>query len=55
MKNENSIFHCLCLFLAVFTACGWYFAESENEVLRQELAAQSYAKPVHMEEIQHEH
>lgn len=58
MQNENSSADYLApflLFMTIFMSMGWYFAESENELLRQELAAQSYTKPVHMKEIQHEH
>jgi hypothetical protein len=49
MKNENLILHSICLCLAILSTCGWYSAEAENEVLRDELAAQNYTQHIHHE------
>lgn len=57
MKNENLSTDYLTLFLlfiTIFMSMGWYFAESENELLRQELALKDYIKPVQIKEIQHD-
>ena len=53
MKKTGSESDWLCLTLIVllfFMSFGWYFAESENEILRQEIAVQGYSKPVQHQE-----
>ena len=57
MQNEKSSADYLApflLFITIFMSMGWYFAESENEILRQELALKDYTKPVQIKEIQHD-
>ena len=38
MKNESNLFLLLFFFLTIFGFSGWYFAENDNEILRQELS-----------------
>jgi len=38
MKNESNLIHLLFFFLTIFSFSGWYFAESDNEILRKELS-----------------
>ena len=38
------------LFIAIFMCAGWYFAEQENETLREEQAVQSFEQHVHHHE-----
>lgn len=54
MENENNYLSIACFFLAIFCTTGWYFAETDNEILRQELAAQSYSQSVHFEGKSHD-
>ncbi len=49
MKNESNLFQLLFFFLTIFSFFGWYMAETDNEILRQELATQSYIKPIKSE------
>ena len=46
--NENNVLSLTVMALLIFTSLGWYFAECENEILRQEAAIQSYSKPIHL-------
>ncbi|WP_160310603.1 hypothetical protein [Acinetobacter bereziniae] len=36
-------------FIAILLSFGWYFAEAENEVLREEQAAQNLTQHIHHE------
>ncbi|WP_162994940.1 hypothetical protein [Acinetobacter wuhouensis] len=48
MKLENSeILELVLFFLVIVSFTGWYFAQQDNELLRQELAAQKMTQPVH--------
>lgn len=52
-KTTDSKIDYLMLFLfvvALLLSIGWYFAEAENEVLREELAAQNYTQHLHHED-----
>ncbi|MCX5466514.1 hypothetical protein [Acinetobacter nematophilus] len=52
-KTNNSKTDSLTVFLfaiAIFLSFGWYFAEAENEVLREEQAAQNYTQHLHHED-----
>lgn len=39
----------LLFFIAILLSFGWYCAEAENEVLREEQAAQNYTQHIHHE------
>lgn len=48
--NSKSDYLMLVLFIvAILLSFGWYLAEAENEVLREELAAQNYTHHIHHE------
>ena len=56
--DQSDILSLALLFLALFTSAGWYMAQADNEILRQELDAQSYSKPIQHyndEAEQHDH
>lgn len=40
------------LFIGFFMSLGWYSAEAENEVLREEQAIQCYAQHIHHDEAE---
>lgn len=49
--NSKSDYLMLALFItAIFLSFGWYCAEAENEVLREEQAAQNYTQHIHHED-----
>ncbi len=41
---KNDLFALIFMFLTIFGFVGWYIAEADNEVLRQQLAAIDYQK-----------
>ena len=45
--DQSDILSLALLFLALFSSAGWYMAQADNELLRQEIEAQNYSKPVH--------
>ena len=45
-NSNHDVSSGVLLVIAIFMSFGWYFAESENEILRQEIAVQGYSKPV---------
>lgn len=51
MKNssdsESHSLSGILIVLLIIMSAGWYCAEQDNEILLQELEAQSYTKPVH--------
>lgn len=42
MQKENQFLAYICIFLICFGYGGWYFAELDNEALRQELVSLKY-------------
>lgn len=42
MQNENKILAFICIFALSFGYIGWFFAEQDNELLRQELVSIKY-------------
>ena len=57
MNNQNSKADYLTgflIFILIFMTMGWYFAESENELLKEEQLSQNYTKPIHIEGICHD-
>lgn len=56
--DQSDILSLALLFLALFTSAGWYMAQADNEILRQELEVQSYGKSIqhYNDEVeQHDH
>lgn len=56
--DQSDILSLALLFLALFSSAGWYMAQADNEILRQELDAQSYSKSIQHyndEAEQHDH
>lgn len=44
LKNTE-IFAIAFFFLSIFSFMGWFFAETDNQILREELAMLEYSKP----------
>lgn len=51
---KNDVFAMIFLFSTIFGFSGWYFAETDNQILRQELAAQTYTKSLHSGDNKHD-
>lgn len=48
MKSEQSDILLIALFLlAIFSFSGWYLAQQDNDLLRQELEAQKLTQSIH--------
>lgn len=45
--DQSDILSLALLVLSIFSTAGWYLAQQDNQLLRQELEAQNYTKPVH--------
>ncbi|TCM61890.1 hypothetical protein EC844_12644 [Acinetobacter calcoaceticus] len=41
MKNENFCINFICIFLIFFGYFGWFVAEQDNEILREQLSSQT--------------
>ncbi|WP_314338923.1 hypothetical protein [Acinetobacter guillouiae] len=49
--NSKSDYLMLAVFIvSILLSFGWYCAEAENEVLREELASQNYTQHIHHED-----
>lgn len=46
-NSHNDFLLGFLLFIAFFMSAGWYLAQQDNELLRQELETQNNTKPVH--------
>lgn len=51
---KSDLFTAIFLFSTILGFSGWYFAETDNQILRQELAAQTYTKSIHSEDNEHD-